>query len=51
MGTGCVQELSGHRSYLSPGDTVRIDVEELGAISARITAPEPPTVAPPPHRR
>ncbi|MFG2933831.1 fumarylacetoacetate hydrolase family protein [Streptomyces achromogenes] len=41
VGTGCIQELSGHRPYLAPGDTVRVEVQELGAISARITAPEP----------
>lgn len=41
VGTGCIQELAGRRPYLAPGDTVRIEVRELGAISARITAPEP----------
>ncbi|RCG18567.1 fumarylacetoacetate hydrolase family protein [Streptomyces reniochalinae] len=41
VGTGCIQELSGRRPYLVPGDTVRIEVQELGAISVRITAPEP----------
>ncbi|CAL9328579.1 fumarylacetoacetate hydrolase family protein [Streptomyces sp. enrichment culture] len=41
VGTGCIQELAGRRPYLAPGDTVRIEVQELGAISARITGPEP----------
>ncbi len=41
VGTGCIQELSGRRPYLARGDTVRIEVRELGTISARITAPEP----------
>jgi 2-keto-4-pentenoate hydratase/2-oxohepta-3-ene-1,7-dioic acid hydratase in catechol pathway len=42
VGTGCVQELGGRRDCLAPGDTVRVDVQELGAISARITAPDQP---------
>jgi 2-keto-4-pentenoate hydratase/2-oxohepta-3-ene-1,7-dioic acid hydratase in catechol pathway len=42
VGTGCVQELAGRRPCLTPGYTVRIDVQELGAVSARITAPEQP---------
>ncbi|MFD5235951.1 fumarylacetoacetate hydrolase family protein [Streptomyces tendae] len=41
VGTGCIQELAGRRPYLAPGDTVRIEVQELGAISARITGPGP----------
>jgi 2-keto-4-pentenoate hydratase/2-oxohepta-3-ene-1,7-dioic acid hydratase in catechol pathway len=41
-GTGCVLELAGRRDCLAPGDTVRVDVQELGAVSARITAPEQP---------
>lgn len=47
VGTGCILELSGlHGSeaypWLTPGDTVRIEVEQLGAITGHITAgPEP----------
>lgn len=41
VGTGCIQELAGRRPYLAPGDTVRIDVQELGAITARVTASQP----------
>jgi len=42
VGGGCIAELSatgGHDAYpwLQPGDTVRLEVEELGAIEARIT--------------
>jgi 2-keto-4-pentenoate hydratase/2-oxohepta-3-ene-1,7-dioic acid hydratase in catechol pathway/uncharacterized protein YndB with AHSA1/START domain len=36
VGTGCIFELSDHRDYLTPGATVRIEVEELGAVEARI---------------
>ncbi|MFJ2197638.1 fumarylacetoacetate hydrolase family protein [Streptomyces violaceusniger] len=40
VGTGCIQELSGHRPYLAPGDSVRIEIQHLGAIIARITERE-----------
>ncbi|WP_063630383.1 fumarylacetoacetate hydrolase family protein [Amycolatopsis thermoflava] len=36
VGTGCIFELSGHRDYLRPGDTVKIEVERLGAVEARM---------------
>ncbi|MEV4113832.1 fumarylacetoacetate hydrolase family protein [Nonomuraea sp. NPDC049695] len=36
VGTGCILELSEHRDYLTPGDTVRVEVERLGAVEARI---------------
>jgi 2-keto-4-pentenoate hydratase/2-oxohepta-3-ene-1,7-dioic acid hydratase in catechol pathway len=43
VGTGCILELSGlHGSerypWLRPGDTVRVEVEELGVVSGHITA-------------
>ncbi|MEN3266577.1 fumarylacetoacetate hydrolase family protein [Pseudonocardia sp.] len=43
VGTGCILELSGlygseRYPWLQPGDTVRIEVEELGAVTGRITA-------------
>lgn len=43
VGTGCILELSGlHGSerypWLQPGDTVRIEVEQLGVVTGRITA-------------
>ncbi|MFJ2158102.1 fumarylacetoacetate hydrolase family protein [Streptomyces sp. NPDC087856] len=41
VGTGCIQELAGRRPYLAAGDTVRIEVQELGAISVRVTSHEP----------
>ncbi|MEU7190208.1 fumarylacetoacetate hydrolase family protein [Streptomyces sp. NPDC045369] len=37
VGTGCIHELSEHRSYLQPGDTVRVEVDHLGAVQARVT--------------
>jgi 2-keto-4-pentenoate hydratase/2-oxohepta-3-ene-1,7-dioic acid hydratase in catechol pathway len=42
VGGGCIAELSGtggHDAYpwLRPGDTVRLEIEQLGAIEARIT--------------
>lgn len=36
VGSGCIFELSEHRDYLTPGDTVRVEVEQLGAVEARI---------------
>ncbi|MEU7691501.1 fumarylacetoacetate hydrolase family protein [Microbispora hainanensis] len=38
VGTGCILELAGRRDYLAPGDTVRVEVEQLGAVEARIVA-------------
>ncbi|GAA3116106.1 fumarylacetoacetate hydrolase family protein [Nonomuraea salmonea] len=38
VGTGCILELAGRRDYLTPGDTVRVEVERLGAVEARIVA-------------
>lgn len=34
VGDGCILELS--RPYLRPGDTVRVEVEQLGAVQARV---------------
>jgi 2-keto-4-pentenoate hydratase/2-oxohepta-3-ene-1,7-dioic acid hydratase in catechol pathway len=46
VGTGCILELSGLHGverypWLRPGDEVRLEVEELGAISATIGEAEP----------
>jgi 2-keto-4-pentenoate hydratase/2-oxohepta-3-ene-1,7-dioic acid hydratase in catechol pathway len=42
VGTGCILELSGLHGnerypWLRPGDTVRIEVEELGTVTGHIT--------------
>ncbi len=36
VGTGCILELAEHRGYLTPGDTVKVEVERLGAVEARV---------------
>jgi len=46
VGSGCILELSGLHGterypWLSPGDEVRLEVEELGAIVSRITEAAP----------
>lgn len=46
VGTGCILELStvhgeGEYPWLSPGDEVRLEGEQLGAIVARVTASAP----------
>jgi 2-keto-4-pentenoate hydratase/2-oxohepta-3-ene-1,7-dioic acid hydratase in catechol pathway len=46
VGTGCILELStvhGHEQYpwLRTGDEVRLEAELLGAITARVTEPQP----------
>ena len=46
VGSGCILELSGRHGaerypWLSPGDEVRLEVEELGAIVSRITEAAP----------
>lgn len=44
VGTGCIFEMSDHRPYLSPGDSVRVEVEELGAITSLVAAGPSPTL-------
>ena len=46
VGTGCLIELvlvhgPERYSYLAPGDRVRLEVEHLGALEARLTEPAP----------
>jgi 2-keto-4-pentenoate hydratase/2-oxohepta-3-ene-1,7-dioic acid hydratase in catechol pathway len=46
VGTGCILELStvhGRDQYpwLRPGDEVHLEAELLGAITARVTEPQP----------
>lgn len=46
VGTGCLLELSSlhgaeKHPWLQPGDTVTVEIERLGAVNAKITAPAP----------
>ncbi|WP_063775600.1 fumarylacetoacetate hydrolase family protein [Actinoplanes rectilineatus] len=36
VGNGCILELSEQHPYLTPGDIVRVEVEQLGAVQARV---------------
>jgi 2-keto-4-pentenoate hydratase/2-oxohepta-3-ene-1,7-dioic acid hydratase in catechol pathway len=51
VGTGCILEISDRRPYLRPGDVVRIEAEQLGAISARVLSSETAPVGAGPSRR
>lgn len=38
VGDGCIQELPDRRKYLEPADTVKVEVEQLGAVQAQVIA-------------